>query len=269
MPRWTPDDIPWRSFDQTKLDPDILQLVKAAALTEYNAADYTRYLENVFRDDAEFRASAREWQLEEEQHGRVLGRYAEMADPTFDFEDTFKRFKAGYVIPTDVVKSIRGSRVGELIARCVVETGTSSYYSALSEATDEPVLKEICKHVAADEFRHYRTFLDGARKYQPIENVSVARRIMVALGRFREANDDELAFAFHCANEKGLGYDHARANAAYAAKAYPLYRYHHVERGIGMVLKALGLKPNGYLGRGAVNMAWRVIKGRAAKAALA
>ena len=38
-------------------------------------------------------------------------------------------------LPLDAEASIRGSRTGELIARCMVETGTSSYYTALAEAT--------------------------------------------------------------------------------------------------------------------------------------
>ena len=54
--------------------------------------------------------------------------------------------------------SRRGSRAGELVARCVVEIGTSAYYTALREAAQEPVLQEICRHIAADELRHYRLF---------------------------------------------------------------------------------------------------------------
>ncbi len=30
-----------------------------------------------------------------------------------------------------------------MMARCIVETGTSSYYSALKDATGEPVLRQI------------------------------------------------------------------------------------------------------------------------------
>src|SRR5579862_572811 len=137
MPRWNLDtDIHWDAFDASKLDPEILKLTKAAALTEYNAATYTAYLVNVFKDDPEFQGFVHQWQLEEEQHGRALGRYAQLADPNFDFDATFKRFAEGYAIPVDVDASVRGSRVGEMVSRCVVETGTSSYYSAMREATD-------------------------------------------------------------------------------------------------------------------------------------
>ena len=56
----------------------------------------------------------------------------------------FARFRAGYKLPLDATASVRGSQAGEMMARCIVETGTSSYYSALEDATDEPVLKQIC-----------------------------------------------------------------------------------------------------------------------------
>ena len=45
-----------------------------------------------------------EWQLEEEQHGRTLGRYAELADPGYDFGAAFRKFQDGYVIPVDVTE---------------------------------------------------------------------------------------------------------------------------------------------------------------------
>jgi enoyl-[acyl-carrier-protein] reductase (NADH) len=44
---------------------------------------------------------------------------------------------AKLVLPLDVTDSVRGSRTSELIARCMVETGTSSYYTALAEAGRE------------------------------------------------------------------------------------------------------------------------------------
>ncbi len=269
MPHWTHDDIPWDGFDPARLDPDILKLVKAAALTEFNAARYTAYLDNVFKDDPGFQRLVHGWQAEEEQHGTSLGRYARMADPGFDFESAFRKFAEGYVIPVDVDASIRGSRVGEMVARCVVETGTSSFYSAIGEATEEPVLKEICRHIAADEFRHYKLFLDCLRKYLPAEQVSRLTRLRVAVGRLRETEDDELAFAWHCANEAGQEYDRARASAAYGAVAFGVYRFHHVERATSMVMKAAGLKPQSWLGRGATRLAWYMLQGKAQRPHLA
>ncbi len=260
MPRWTADDIAWDTFEGAKLDQDLLKLVKAASLTEYNAAQYTRYLHNIFQDDAEFAETLSEWQLEEEQHGRMLARYAQLADPGFDFPTSFKKFTEGYQIATDVTESVRGSRVGELVSRCIVETGTSSFYTALSEATDEPVLKQLAHRIASDEFRHYRTFFDGLERYQKIEPVSLLTRLKVVVDRVRETDDDELAFAYHCANEPDQVYDRERCIGEYATRAYGHYRPHHAEQVVNMSFRASGLKPRGLLAKLVSKWAWRKMR---------
>lgn len=266
MPHWTADDIAWDRFDPAKLDPALLKLVKAASVTEYNAAQYTHYLKKVFEDDSEFHPILAEWQLEEEQHGRMLARYARMADPQFDFDAAFRKFADGIQIPLDVSRSVRGSKVGELVARCMVETGTSSYYSAVSETTEEPVLKQLCHRIAADEFRHYRTFFDGMRRYQAKEPISLFERVKVVIERVRESEDDELAFAFHCATEGDVSYDRARSIRDYEAVAYGIYRRHHAEQVVRMTLRATGLKPRGWLAGPVSNWTWRKMRQRAAAA---
>src|ERR1700761_7593488 len=96
---WTLDDIPWERFDRAKVSPDVLAVIKAAAMVERNGADYGRYLEGVFHDDPEFRATAIAWAKEEEQHGLALGRWAELADPDFKLDERFRQFTAIYQIP--------------------------------------------------------------------------------------------------------------------------------------------------------------------------
>ncbi|HKP22226.1 MAG TPA: ferritin-like domain-containing protein [Dongiaceae bacterium] len=249
MKHWTLEQIPWSRFDPARVDPEIVKLVKAAAMVEFNGGDYATYLNRVFADDSEFQTVATAWAQEEVQHGRALARWAKLADPSFDFESAFKRFTAGYSIDVDVEQSIRGSRSGELVARCIVETGTSSYYTALNEATDEPVLKQICRNIAADELRHYKLFYTYLQRYLEREGLNGWQRLKVTLGRIGESEDDELAYAYFAANHPGETYDHKRFTRAYARRAYAVYRRHHIERGIAMVLKATGLTPNGRLSR--------------------
>ena len=261
---WTLDDIPWDRFDRAKVDPEMLQVVKAASLVEANGADYATYLCNVFPDDPEFQAAAQAWAVEEEQHGAALARWAELADPSFSFEESFKRFTEGYSLPLDAKESVRGSRSGELVARCIVEVGTSSYYSALCEASDEPVLKAICRKIAADEFRHYKLFYSHLKRYLKKEDIGPLRRTLVALGRIRESEDDELAFAFFAANSaassNGEAYERKRWSQAYMSRAYGYYRPHHVERVVAMTFKAAGLKPQGRLAQVMQRVAYLYIK---------
>ncbi len=266
MKHWKIEDIAWDTFDATRLDPSIIPLVKAAALVERNGRDYGIYLNNVFPDDQAFRDASAYWSEEEVQHGDALGKWAELADPTWNFLDAFARFRAGYQIKLDAESSVRGSRTGELIARCMVETGTSSYYTALAEATDEPVLQHVCRLVAADEFRHFKLFYDHMRRYLAREQISFLRRLRIAAGRITESEDDELAFAYHCANEPdSTAYDHGRCLAAYMSRATDAYRFRHVERGMGMVFKTVGLKPRGRLSDVSAKLAWRLLQHRRRK----
>src|SRR5579875_1890446 len=231
MAHWTLDDIPWERFDRSKVDPELLKIIKAASLVEHNGYEYARYLESVFRDDVSFQEAAWIWAREEVQHGKALARFAEKIR-----------------LPVEAERSVRGTRTGELIARCIVEVGTSSYYTALAAAAREPVLHEICKHIAADELRHYKLFYTHLRAYLARERVGPLRRFWVALRRFFESEDDELAFAYYAANHLDDGpYERKRYNAAYVRRAYSYYHPGHVERGVAMALKAIGFNPRGRL----------------------
>ena len=267
MGAWTLDDIPWDRFDRTKLDPEIVRIVKAASLVEHNGAAYAHHLCRVFADDPEFQRTAQRWGEEEVQHGAALARWASLADPEFDFAAAFARFQEGFRVDFDSARSRRGSRSGEMVARCVVEIGTSSYYTALREAAAEPVLAQICRHIAADELRHYRLFYKNLERCLAQERLGRFGRLRVALGRVAESEDDELAYAYYAANEDDRPYDRRRCSRAYARRAFALYRPHHVERGVAMLLKAVGLTPNGRLGVVASRLAWRVLRYRAARLA--
>lgn len=262
MAHWTLDQIPWDQFDASKVDLEIVKLVKAAALVEFNGGDYATYLSNVFHDDDGFRAVAREWAEEEVQHGAALARWAAIADPAFDFEASFKRFTDGYKITLDVNDSVRGSRSGELVARCIVETGTSSYYTALAEACAEPVLHAICRKIAADELRHYKLFYGHLQRYLALEKLSAWGRVKVALARITESEDDELAYAYYAANHAAEPYERKRFSMAYARRAYAYYRPPHIQRGIAMVLKAAGLNPQGPLHLPLSNLAFWFMRRR-------
>jgi hypothetical protein len=263
MKHWRIEDVAWDRFDPSKVDPEIVRLVKSAAMVERNGVEYGAYLCRVFRDDPAFCQASDNWAVEEVQHGDALGRWAMLADPAWDYEAAFARYKAGYSVDLEADASIRGSRTGELIARCMVETGTSSYYTALAEATAEPVLQQVAKLIAADEYRHFKLFYDHMRRYLAREKIGLLRRLRIAAGRIGESEDDELAFAYHCGNRpEGEVYSHADSIAAYMARAMACYRPHHLQRGMGMIFKSVGLKPRGMLSDLGTKVAWRLMQRR-------
>lgn len=246
---WSLDDIDWSRFDRTKVRPELIRIAKAACLVEHNGGAYGAYLCSVFHDDPAFCEAAKTWAREENQHGEALRRWVEMADPAFDFEDAFARFTAKIKLPLDADRSVRGSRTAELISRCIVEVGTSSYYSALHDGTEEPVFRDVCLHIAGDEFRHYKLFYDHMKRYRDRERPFLLQRLWVAFSRMHEVDDDELAYAYYCGNGFTEPYRRRRFMRAYKTTAFAYYRAAHIERGALMVLKAAGLKPQSWYGR--------------------
>jgi rubrerythrin len=267
---WKMEDIPWDRLDKSKADADLIKVVKAAALVEYNAATYADYLCKVFEGDAAFQQLARDWAIEEVQHGETLGKWAELVDPSWNLLDAVAKFRAGYQpehFTGEVSASVRGSRSGEMIARCMVETGTSSYYSAIGASIDEPVLKEICAKIAGDEFRHYKLFYDTLNRYLDAEKMTRTKRLKVALSRIAESEDDELSYAFYAANANDNEvYDRKTWNTEYMKRAYSYYKKPQVDRAVSMVFKACGFDPKGIAGKGASKLAWWLIRKSVANA---
>jgi rubrerythrin len=260
MGRWALDDIPWHEFDLSKVDPDLVPIVKAASMVEYNATDYRTYLQKVFKDDGRFTRAVDNWTEEERQHGVALGRWAKLVDPDFDFDVSFQRFTGGFRPPLDVDASVRGSFTGELIARCMVETGTNSFYTALADATDEPVLKAICRNIAADEYAHYSLFHAYMTRYLDRERLGLWRRVRIAFARIAETEDDELAYAYYAANNWGRPYDRRANSAAYGKRTMGLYTPTVVRGGVRLLLKAIGLAPEGPLGHAATLFACGLVQ---------
>jgi len=268
---WALDDVQWAAFDRSKVEPWMIAAIKSAALVELNAPDYVDYLKRVFQGaDPATISSIEQWGREESQHGRALGRWAELADPSFSLDEAFARFHANYQ-PAHFAAcggdSVRGSRRGEMIARCVVESGTSSYYSAIRDATDEPLLKEVAGRIAADEFRHYKLFYETLEAQSEPE-LPFWKRVFVALGRIAEADDDELSYAYYCANVAAadtdkLPYRRAVYARAQAATTMRIYRRNHVQRLVQMVAKAIGAAPHGTVAKIAGSLMWRALRLRA------
>jgi len=268
---WTLEDVQWSKFDPSKVTPEMLAAVKAAALVELNAPDYVSYLKRIFADGSpETLAAIEQWGCEESQHGRALGRWAELADPTFRLDEAFTRFRKGYRpahFESSEANSVRGSRRGEMIARCVVESGTSSYYSAIRDATDEPVLKEIAARIASDEYRHYKLFFDTLNA-QGEPDLPFWRKLLVAAGRISESDDDELSYAFYCANvgpEDEVSKPYVRRT--YVRQSFlagmQIYKPSHIRKLTQMVAKVVGARVQSRLVELASILIWRVMRARA------
>jgi hypothetical protein len=156
-----------------------------------------------------------------------------------------------------------------MIARCVVESGTSSYYTAIKDATDEPVLKEIAGRIAADEFRHYKLFFETLQA-QDEPDLPFWKKLMVAVGRITESDDDELAYAYYCANVSAgdtakLPYERKRYSQATTATTTRIYRRNHVNKLVQMVAKVVGAEPHGRVSKLGSALLWRLMRLRSGR----
>ena len=170
--------MPWRieDIDLTRIDrqkavanEDLLLLLCAASFIESGTDLYTSNLSQFFDDDPEVSAWLNhEWEPEEMQHGRALKTYIAYVWPEYDWDTAFRNFMDEYSL-TCSVEDFEKTRALEMVARCVVETGTATLYRAIGECSDEPVLKEITDNIRTDEVRHYKHFFKYFKKYNKIE----------------------------------------------------------------------------------------------------
>jgi hypothetical protein len=245
---WVIEEIPFQDLDrdQVRDDRQLFHGLAAASFVEITADLYTTNLVEYYRGDDEVTDwLSQQWEPEELQHGAVLKRYVETAWPEFDWNGAYRGFFEEYSRCCGV-EGFAGTRALELAARCVVETGTSTFYRALSEMTDEPVLKRIATLISADEVRHYKHFYRFLRRYHACEGTS---RLAIARTLWRrmtevDAEDGLIAFkhVFLTANPgdefQPGDYDEFRARARLLAM-----RHYPFDMAVRMMLKPLELSP--------------------------
>ena len=202
MPQWTLDDIPWERFEPQKLDPELLRIVKAASLVEQNGADYARYLCGVFADDAAF----------QERRGAGPAKRS----------STAWRSAAGRSSPIRLSTSTPKLRA--LHRRLPRRSRCHGLGARLARRRDDGALHrrdrhQLLLHRACRGDRRAGAEGDLPAASPPtscaitscssthLRALSRARRarqlgrLRIALGPHRESEDDELAYAYHAANE--------------------------------------------------------------------
>jgi rubrerythrin len=196
--RWSLEDIPFDAVhvEAIRGDRHYLYLVAAASFVETASDLYTKNLLRYFAGEAEVSAwLEQEWQYEEMQHGAALRRYLAQVWPEFPWQWAFDAFFAAYAPLCDDAH-LGPTRALELVARCVIETGTSTTYRMLERASPEPVLSLLVGHIRRDEVRHYKHFLHYFRNYQARERVGRGAVLRSLWERLREINGEDGVVAF-------------------------------------------------------------------------
>jgi hypothetical protein len=195
---WSVDAVPYHALDRERVkdDPLLFDVIASASFVEITSDIYTRNLAEFFRGDSEvvdWLVGA--WEAEELQHGLALKRYVETAWPDFDWDGTYRNFVAEF-LPYCAFARFAPSPALEMVARCVVETGTATFYRALAEVNVEPVLTQIAAAISADEVRHYKHFYRFFRRYREREQtgrLAIARTLWARIG---EVDSVDAFYAF-------------------------------------------------------------------------
>jgi hypothetical protein len=244
---WSLADIPWRAIEPNTLGGSEawFYLLAAASLMESATDLYTGNLIEYFAGDDEITGWLKNYWLPEElQHGRALRCYVETAWPEFpwdrvrgDFVEEFRPFCDNALEP---------ARGLEMASRCAVETGTASFYTCLSHASPDPVLRLLTRRIAEDEVRHYKHFYRFFRKYRDIERPK-RRAVAPALWRRLRmtGGEDRLVVLrhVHAARRPGARFD-TRVYRHVHSQCRALMRpYFPAEMSVRMLLKPLALGP--------------------------
>jgi hypothetical protein len=244
---WSLDDIPWHAICRDAVAPAeaLFYLLASASLMESATDLYTENLIDFFTGDQEVTSWLENYWLPEElQHGRALRRYVEIAWPEFAWEPAHRRFINEFRPFCDT--ALEPSRSLEMASRCVVETGTASYYRTLSRASPDPVLGVLTRRIAEDEVRHYKHFYRYFRKYQKRE---APRRTAVLPALWRRlrmtGGDDSYIVLKHVYSTRHAGepFDIEVYRRLRRQCRALLHDHFPHEMSVRMLLKPLGLGP--------------------------
>ncbi len=191
--RWSLDDIPWNDIQPRVVEQqqELFYLVTVASFIEITTDLYTRNLIEYFFDDAEVTQWLNQhWEHEELQHGQSLKRYVQKAWPGFDWESAYRDFHHEYsqCCRVDLLEPTRSM---EMAARCVVEMGTTSYYTMLSKLSTEPVLCLLSRHIREDEVRHYKHFYHYFLRYRQREGAGRTRVLRALWHRLKMIDGED------------------------------------------------------------------------------
>lgn len=241
---WRFEDIPLQAIDFARIRgrEDMLLLVAAASFIEYASDTYAGNLAGFVADEPEIAQWLSDrWEKEEMQHGRALQAYVRAVWPGFDWDRAYAGFFDEYskLCGAEGYEATRGL---EMAARCVVETGTATFYRALRDLADEPILQRIAEHIRSDEVRHYKQFLRFFDRYDAREKNSRVRVAASLKNRLVEARHSDAEIGLWHAFST-LHPDEARTGARFGqtqSRVARMVRAHYpATQAIQMMLKPL------------------------------
>ena len=150
--RWDMDkDIPWSSFDASKLSDEQAKTIKMNAITEWAALPATEMFLRDNKDDSDFSAFMSIWFFEEQKHSLVLMEY-------------LRRYRPELVPTEEELHEVRfefepAPPLETLMLHFCGEIRLNHWYRCASDWHTEPVIKQIYTQLSQDEARHGGAYL--------------------------------------------------------------------------------------------------------------
>ena len=243
--QWNLADLDLQRIDHECVRDDSLTyyLVASASFIETAADLYTSNLVLHFPDPLAREWLSTHWRPEELRHGRALRAYTEIAWPDLDWQEGYAGFFDEYS-RLCTMEQLEGSRALEMAARCMIETGTATFYTTLHAWAREPVLKQLTGLIRRDEVRHYNHFRSFYHTYQAEERVGRLRVLRALQKRFTEAEEEDAYIGFKHAwrirhpGQRFRDRDFAAFMSEVRERLRPYYPYHMA---VQMVLQPLDL----------------------------
>ena len=193
--RWSVDDLDFGNIKHAQIvdNEALFFLVIAASFIETGSDTYAANLGEHYAGYGAIGDWLRDqWEHEELQHGMALRRYVEAVWPDFPWQTAYDSFFAEYSKLCTMDELYTDRRL-EMVARCVVEMGTTTYYQTLRGLSDEPVLGQLLSNIRNDEVGHYKHFLKYFKELQaqrPVARWRIAGALYGRLKELRESDSD-------------------------------------------------------------------------------
>ncbi len=150
--RWNMgNDIPWDSFDASKLSDEQALTIKMNAITEWSALPATEMFLRDNKDDSDFSAFMSIWFYEEQKHALVLMEY-------------LRRFRPELCPTEEELHAVRfefdpAPPLETLMLHFCGEVRLTQWYRRAADWHTEPVIKHIYDTLSRDEARHGGAYL--------------------------------------------------------------------------------------------------------------
>ncbi len=240
MLRWNYKDIKYDKIDKSLIEDNnfLFNLLTIASFIEITSDVYDKNLSIYYKDNEEVVEWLNNtWKIEEIQHGKALKEYINYVWSNFDWEKSYKNFLKGY-IPLCKVDNLEDTKAKEMLARMVVETGTSTAYKAIAayaKDLNEPILEQIAKNISKDEVYHYEKFEEIFKYYKDKEKLKNSEIVKILYKRAKDINNEDIKIAYEAINHS-KSYDNYMKDVKEFAKKYYPYKM-----AIKMFIRPLGL----------------------------